>query len=306
MTAQGGYSVPTQPQNPIPSNDVSFQTSQNPISSNNATHQTPKKLFVGGVARETTRETFNDFFESYGKMSDCILMFRDGRSRCFGFVTYEEVSSMNRVLVSKIELDGKVLDVKIAVPAEKVAPDSYGRYSRSEHDSNRTCKVFVGGLPKEVELEELKNHFAQFGEMVDAFIVKNKETKESRGFGFVIYNREEEVDKVLAYTNHVLGGKEVNCRKAKAKERERDDGYDPYYSQYGRPSPYSRYDYDPYERGHNYYASRRRSYYHDQRPPSSRYYPYEDRRGYGERERDYGSRYCRSYGRDDGYHSYRR
>jgi len=214
--------VPTQPQNPIPSNDVFSQTSQNPISSNNASHQTPKKLFVGGVARETTRETFNEFFESYGKMSDCILMFRDGRSRCFGFVTYEEVSSMNRVLVSKIELDGKVLDVKIAVPAEKVAPDSYGRYSRSEHDSNRTCKVFVGGLPKEVELEELKNHFAQFGEMVDAFIVKNKETKESRGFGFVIYNREEEVDKVLAYTNHVLGGKEVNCRKAKAKERERD------------------------------------------------------------------------------------
>ena len=46
-------------------------------------------------------------------------------------------------------------------------------------------KLFVGGLPWRMTNEELKDMFAEFGEVTDAFIPRDRETGRSRGFGFV-------------------------------------------------------------------------------------------------------------------------
>jgi len=253
-------------------------------------HEQAQKLFVGGVCRDTTPQAFNDFFRSYGPMTDCILMIRDGRSRCFGFVTYRDASSMNQVLCSTLDLDGKVLDVKIAVPEEKIA-------EKGAH----ACKVHVGSLPHELTQEEFKTYFSQFGEVMDAFIVKEKETQESRGFGFVIFKSEREVHKVLSNPHHSICGKEITCNKARPPQRDHHGGrrgYDDYYNYYGRP-PYSRRQHfnNSYGRDYNYYAGRRR--YHGRQ--SSRYYPYEYDYGGGYGRRGYGPPRGRNGGYRRGY-----
>jgi cold-inducible RNA-binding protein len=46
-------------------------------------------------------------------------------------------------------------------------------------------KVFIGGLPLEVNEAELNAVFEDFGPVKSLRIVKDRETKESRGFGFV-------------------------------------------------------------------------------------------------------------------------
>jgi RNA recognition motif-containing protein len=50
-----------------------------------------------------------------------------------------------------------------------------------------SAKVFVGGLPWAVDDEGLRDAFASFGEVVEAVVVKDRETGRSRGFGFVTF-----------------------------------------------------------------------------------------------------------------------
>jgi cold-inducible RNA-binding protein len=46
-------------------------------------------------------------------------------------------------------------------------------------------KIFIKGLPVKVEESELKEVFGDFGYVKSLRIIKDRETGESRGFGFV-------------------------------------------------------------------------------------------------------------------------
>jgi|JI10StandDraft_1071094.scaffolds.fasta_scaffold2514550_1 cold-inducible RNA-binding protein len=48
-----------------------------------------------------------------------------------------------------------------------------------------TNKLYVGGIPYRTTDEELKNSFAQAGEVLTASIIMDRMTGRSRGFGFV-------------------------------------------------------------------------------------------------------------------------
>ena len=45
-----------------------------------------------------------------------------------------------------------------------------------------TSKLFVGGLSWNLEWQDLKDAFKEFGEVKHAKIIKDKETGKSRGF----------------------------------------------------------------------------------------------------------------------------
>lgn len=51
-------------------------------------------------------------------------------------------------------------------------------------------KIFVGGLDFRLTNEELKQHFSEFGEIESAVILKDINTGQSRGFGFVTFRDE--------------------------------------------------------------------------------------------------------------------
>jgi RNA recognition motif-containing protein len=51
-------------------------------------------------------------------------------------------------------------------------------------------KIFVGGLDFRLTNEELKQHFIQYGEIESAVILKDINTGQSRGFGFVTFKEE--------------------------------------------------------------------------------------------------------------------
>lgn len=46
-------------------------------------------------------------------------------------------------------------------------------------------KVFVGGLAWETKSDEMHRFFQQFGEILEAVIIKDKTTGKSKGYGFV-------------------------------------------------------------------------------------------------------------------------
>ena len=69
------------------------------------------KLFIGGISWETTEEKLNEYFGSYGEVSQTVVM-RDkatGRPRGFGFIVFADPSILDRVLQDKHIIDGRTV-----------------------------------------------------------------------------------------------------------------------------------------------------------------------------------------------------
>ncbi|XP_027219372.1 RNA-binding protein Musashi homolog 2 isoform X1 [Penaeus vannamei] len=168
----------------------------------------PNKMFVGGLSWQTTPEKLREYFGAYGTVRDVLIM-KDPvtqRSRGFGFITFGDASSVEKVIaVPNHVLDGKKIDPKHATPKNK------GR-------TNRTKKIFVGGVSQETSADEVKAYFSTFGKVEEAVMLMDNQTKRHRGFGFVTFECEDVVERVCDIHFHTIKNKKVECKKAQPKE----------------------------------------------------------------------------------------
>lgn len=72
---------------------------------------------------------------------------------------------------------------------------------------NRTMKIFVAGLPYDLDDAELEEIFEKFGKVVSAKVVMDKETGKSKGFGFVDMPNETEAKDAIESLNDISLGK---------------------------------------------------------------------------------------------------
>jgi len=91
--------------------------------------------------------------------------------------------------------------------------------------TNNEKRLFVGGISYKTSEEELQAAFAQFGTVVSARIIKERETGRSKGFGFV----EMETEAMAQAAIDGLNGKELDGRElivniARAEERRPSNG----------------------------------------------------------------------------------
>ncbi|KAI8885017.1 hypothetical protein K501DRAFT_293755 [Backusella circina FSU 941] len=141
-------------------------------------------MFIGGLNWETTDESLRTYFSQFGEVLDCVVM-RDtvtNRSRGFGFLTMKESADVDKIVSQDHELDGKKIDPKHAIP-------------RDEQD--KTEKIFVGGISAEVNEDEFREFFSQFGTVMDATLMTERETGRPRGFGFITFETSEGVEEAL-------------------------------------------------------------------------------------------------------------
>lgn len=85
-------------------------------------------------------------------------------------------------------------------------------------------KVLVGNLAWSVEDEMLRNDFSDCGEVEDAFIVRNKEDKTSKGFGFVSFKTVEAAQRALEYDGSQYSGRPLKVQLAKPKAEQTPSG----------------------------------------------------------------------------------
>ncbi|KAA8531536.1 hypothetical protein F0562_006245 [Nyssa sinensis] len=81
-----------------------------------------KKIFVGGLPPNLTEEEFKSYFESFGTITDVIVMYDKGktRPRGFGFITFDSEEAVDNVLQKNFyELSNKTVEVKRAEPKNK-------------------------------------------------------------------------------------------------------------------------------------------------------------------------------------------
>ncbi|KAK4762265.1 hypothetical protein SAY87_030149 [Trapa incisa] len=180
------------------------------------------KLFIGGISWDTNEERLREYFSVYGEVVEAIIM-KDritGRARGFGFVVFADPAVSERVINDKHNIDGRMVEAKRAVPRDdqnSLVRNSSPSFHGSP-GSGRTKKIFVGGLASSVTESDFKKYFEQFGTVNDMVVMYDPNTKRPRGFGFITYDSEETVDKVLLNTFHELNGKLVEVKRAVPKE----------------------------------------------------------------------------------------
>ncbi|XP_053281899.1 heterogeneous nuclear ribonucleoprotein A1b isoform X2 [Pleuronectes platessa] len=79
-------------------------------------------------------------------------------------------------------------------------------------------KLFIGGLSFETTDESLRAHFEKWGSLTDCVVMRDPNTKRSRGFGFVTYSQVQEVDEAMNDRPHKVDGRVVEPKRAVSRE----------------------------------------------------------------------------------------
>ncbi|KAK1378291.1 Heterogeneous nuclear ribonucleoprotein 1 [Heracleum sosnowskyi] len=137
------------------------------------------KLFIGGISWDTNEDRLKEYFETFGEVVEAVIM-KDrttGRARGFGFVVFADPAVAERVVKEKHMIDGRTVEAKKAVP-------------RDDQQTPNRISGSVQGSP-------------------DVVVMYDHNTQRPRGFGFITFDSEEAVDRVLLRTFHELNGKMV-------------------------------------------------------------------------------------------------
>ncbi|GAB2291145.1 hypothetical protein Dimus_025402 [Dionaea muscipula] len=84
---------------------------------------------------------------------------------------------------------------------------------RQYYDTTYT-KIFVGGLAWETQRDTMRSYFEQFGEILEAVVINDKNTGRSKGYGFVTFKEPEAALRACQNPSPVIDGRRANCNLA--------------------------------------------------------------------------------------------
>ncbi|MCC6202112.1 MAG: RNA-binding protein [Gammaproteobacteria bacterium] len=78
--------------------------------------------------------------------------------------------------------------------------------------------IYVGNLPTQATEDELKQAFARFGQVSSVSIIRDKFTRQPRGFGFVeMASKDEAKAAITGMNGQQMHGKSLNVKEARPR-----------------------------------------------------------------------------------------
>ncbi|KAL8036870.1 hypothetical protein ABFX02_11G004600 [Erythranthe guttata] len=167
-----------------------------------------RKLFVRGLAWDTTSETLCDAFQEHGEIEEGAVIYdkATGKSRGYGFITFKDMESAQNAL----KAPSKMIDGRMAVC--NLASEGLTSTSATQDQSQR--KLYIGGLSPEITSEMLLSFFGRYGDIDEGSVAYDKDSSKSRGFGFVTYKTAEAAKRAIEDPQKMLGGRNVTVKLA--------------------------------------------------------------------------------------------
>ncbi|CAE5967338.1 unnamed protein product [Arabidopsis arenosa] len=168
-----------------------------------------RKLFIRGLAADTTTEGLRSLFSNYGDLEEAIVILDKvtGKSKGYGFVTFMHVDGALLALKEPSKkIDGRVTVTQLA------ASGNQGTGSQIADISMR--KIYVANVPFDMPADRLLNHFMAYGDVEEGPLGFDKVTGKSRGFALFVYKTAEGAQTALADPVKVIDGKHLNCKLA--------------------------------------------------------------------------------------------
>ncbi|KAL9143806.1 hypothetical protein ABFS82_14G257900 [Erythranthe guttata] len=184
-------------------------------------------VFVKNLAESTTDDDLKTAFGEYGTITSSVVMRdADGKSRCFGFVNFENVDDAAKAVEA---LNGKKIDDKewFVGKAQKKSEREQELKSKFEQTSREAVEKFQGvnlyvkNLDDGIDDEKLKELFAEFGTITSCKVMRDP-SGISRGSGFVAFSSAEEASRALSDMNgKMVVSKPLYVALAQRKEERR-------------------------------------------------------------------------------------
>lgn len=181
-------------------------------------------VYVKNLSDSITDEDLGNKFEEYGLITSAVVM-RDaeGKSKCFGFVNFENPDDAARAVE---DLNGKKFDDKewYVGRAQKKYEREAELRSRFEQlrkeriEKLQGVNLYVKNLDDSIDDDKLKEIFAEFGTITSCKVMRDPHGQ-SRGSGFVAFSSPEEANRAaLGLSNKIIVNKPLYVALAERKE----------------------------------------------------------------------------------------
>ncbi|VVB08792.1 unnamed protein product [Arabis nemorensis] len=184
-------------------------------------------VYVKNLSETATDDELKTTFGQYGNISSAVVMRDgDGKSRCFGFVNFENPEDAARAVEA---LNGKKFDDKewYVCKAQKKSERELELSRRYEQGARETgnqldgLNLYVKNLDETVTDDKLRELFAEFGTITSCKVMRDP-SGTSKGSGFVAFSAASEASRVLNEMNgKMVGGKPLYVALAQRKEERR-------------------------------------------------------------------------------------
>ncbi|KAK9690909.1 hypothetical protein RND81_09G162700 [Saponaria officinalis] len=163
-------------------------------------------VFVKNLAETTTDENLAKTFGQFGKITSAVVMRDiDGKSKCFGFVNFENSDDAAKAVDS---LNGQKFDDKewyVGKAQKKAEREAELRQQFEQNlketvDKYQGTNLYIKNLDDTIDDDKLKELFSQFGNIGSCKVMRDP-TGVSKGSGFVAFSTPEEASRALNEMN---------------------------------------------------------------------------------------------------------
>ncbi|GJN27118.1 hypothetical protein PR202_gb15108 [Eleusine coracana subsp. coracana] len=188
-------------------------------------------VFVKNLSEATTKEDLVKTFGEYGNITSAVVMLgSDGKSRCFGFINFENPDDAARAVQ---ELNGKKINDKelYVGRAQKKSEREMELKRRFEQsmkdaaDKYQGLNLYLKNLDDSIGDDQLRELFANFGKITSCKLtgsveqVMHDQNSLSKGSGFVAFSTRDEAAQALNEMNgKMISGKPLYVAFAQRKE----------------------------------------------------------------------------------------
>ncbi|OIT04185.1 PREDICTED: polyadenylate-binding protein 2-like [Nicotiana attenuata] len=184
-------------------------------------------VYVKNLAESTTDEELKKTFGEFGNITSAVVMRdADGKSKCFGFVNFENADDAAKAVEA---LNGKKFDDKewYVGKAQKKSEREQELKSKFEQtakevvDKYKGVNLYIKNLDDTIDDDKLKELFSEFGTVTSCKVMRDP-SGISRGSGFVAFSTPEEASKALSEMNgKMIVSKPLYVALAQRKEERR-------------------------------------------------------------------------------------
>ncbi|KAJ8501301.1 hypothetical protein OPV22_011853 [Ensete ventricosum] len=181
-------------------------------------------VFVKNLSKSVTEDSLEEVFGEFGKISSCIVMREeDGKSKCFGFVNFEnpdDAAQAVQVLNGK-KFDAKEWYVGKAQRKWEREKELKNRFAGSKEATEKS-NLYLKNLDDSIGDDNLRELFSGFGTIASCKVMRDEDGV-SKGCGFVAFQSPEDASRALSEMNgKMMGRKPLYVAPAQRKKDRRD------------------------------------------------------------------------------------
>ncbi|XP_022739980.1 polyadenylate-binding protein 4-like [Durio zibethinus] len=184
-------------------------------------------VFVKNLSESTTDEDLKNVFGEYGPITSAVIMRdADEKSKCFGFVNFENPDDAARSVdsLNGKKFDGKEWYVGKAQKKSEREMELKGLYEQSlkaTADKFEGLNLYVKNLDDRINDDKLRELFSEFGTITSCKVMCDP-SGISRGSGFIAFSTAEEASRALMEMNgKMVVSKPLYVAPAQRKEERR-------------------------------------------------------------------------------------